>query len=100
MKIPVEYGGMGLNQFEYSMVMELLGSQDGNLSALLSAHQSIGVPQPLKMFGSKALKQKYLPRCAEGARITSYNVCYTKLLRTMRSPRRDTSPRPAGDRAS
>jgi alkylation response protein AidB-like acyl-CoA dehydrogenase len=46
--------------------MQLLGSVDGNLSALLSAHQSIGVPQPLKLFGSDELKQKYLPRCAKG----------------------------------
>ncbi len=44
----------------------LMGSIDGNLSALLSAHQSIGVPQPLKIFGSDALKKKYLPRCAAG----------------------------------
>src|SRR6266511_4221094 len=38
----------------------------GSLCALLSAHQSIGVPQPLKLFGSDELKQKYLPRCAAG----------------------------------
>ncbi len=46
--------------------MQLFGSIDGNLSALLSAHQSIGVPQPLKLFGTEALKKKYLPRCAAG----------------------------------
>jgi alkylation response protein AidB-like acyl-CoA dehydrogenase len=67
MKIPVEYGGLGLSQVEYGKVMELLGSWDANLTALLSAHQSIGVPQPLKLFGSEALKKKYLPRCAKGA---------------------------------
>ena len=66
MKIPKEYGGLGFNQLEYQKVMELLGSFDGNLTALLSAHQSIGVPQPLKLFGSKKLKKKYLPRCAAG----------------------------------
>jgi len=67
MKVPKEYGGLGFNQAEYSQIMELLGSVDGNLSALLSAHQSIGVPQPLKMFGTKELKSKYLPRCAAGS---------------------------------
>jgi len=67
MKIPTEYGGMGLNQVEYSKVMELLGAFDGNITALLSAHQSIGVPQPLKMFGTKEQKEEYLPRCAAGA---------------------------------
>jgi alkylation response protein AidB-like acyl-CoA dehydrogenase len=66
MKIPKKYGGLGFSNVEYQRVMQLLGSIDGNLSALLSAHQSIGVPQPLKLFGSDVLKQKYLPRCAAG----------------------------------
>src|SRR5829696_103517 len=66
MKIPKKYGGLGFTNGEYQKVMQLLGSIDGNLSALLSAHQSIGVPQPLKLFGTEALKKKYLPRCAAG----------------------------------
>jgi len=66
MKIPKKYGGLGFTNVEYQKVMQLLGSVDGNLSALLSAHQSIGVPQPLKLFGSEELKKKYLPRCAAG----------------------------------
>jgi len=66
MKIPKEYGGLGFDQLEYAQVMELLGCFDGNLTALLSAHQSIGVPQPLKLFGSDELKDAYLPRCATG----------------------------------
>jgi alkylation response protein AidB-like acyl-CoA dehydrogenase len=40
---------------------------DGNLTALLSAAQSIGVPQPLKMFGTPEQKERYLPRLAKGA---------------------------------
>ena len=67
MKIPAEHGGLGLSQVEYGRVMTLLGSVDASLTALLSAHQSIGVPQPLKLFGSEALKAKYLPRIARGA---------------------------------
>ena len=66
MKIPKEYGGLGFDQVEYGKVMELLGAIDGNISALLSAHQSIGVPQPLKLFGTEAQKKKFLPRCAAG----------------------------------
>jgi len=66
MKIPHKYGGLGFTNVEYSRIMTLLGSADGNLCALLSAHQSIGVPQPLKLFGSDELKKKYLPRCAAG----------------------------------
>ena len=66
MKIPKDYGGLGFTNTEYGRVMALLGSVDGNLTALLSAHQSIGVPQPLKLFGTDAQKKKYLPRCARG----------------------------------
>jgi alkylation response protein AidB-like acyl-CoA dehydrogenase len=67
MKIPPEYGGLGLSQREYESVMQLLGSYDANITALLSAHQSIGVPQPLKLFGTEEQKRKYLPRLAKGA---------------------------------
>jgi len=67
MKIPKEYGGLGFSQSEYARVIELITSVDGNLIALLSAHQSIGVPQPLKLFGTEEQKKKYLPRLARGA---------------------------------
>ncbi len=67
MKIPREYGGLGLTQAEYAKACELLGARDGNLTALISAHNSIGVPQPLKLFGTPAQKEKYLTRCAAGA---------------------------------
>jgi len=67
MKIPKEYGGLALTQREYSEVMKLIASRDGNLIALLSAHQSIGLPQPLKLFGTKEQKRKYFPRLARGA---------------------------------
>jgi alkylation response protein AidB-like acyl-CoA dehydrogenase len=66
-KIPKEYGGLGFTVSEYTTIMQMVGSLDGNIGALLSAHQSIGVPQPLKLFGTPAQKQKYLTRCAAGA---------------------------------
>jgi alkylation response protein AidB-like acyl-CoA dehydrogenase len=56
-----------LHVTEYTTVMQMVGSHDGNIGALLSAHQSIGVPQPLKLFGTPEQKKKYLPRCAAGA---------------------------------
>ena len=67
MKISKEYGGLGFTVSEYCRAMELVGSYDGNIAAVLSAHQSIGVPQPLKLFGTDAQKARYLPRCAAGA---------------------------------
>jgi len=67
MKIPQEYGGLGFTQTEYDTVMKLLGVSDANVTALLSAHQSIGVPQPVKIFGTPEQKKRFLPRCAAGA---------------------------------
>ncbi|HEU0077958.1 MAG TPA: acyl-CoA dehydrogenase family protein, partial [Longimicrobiaceae bacterium] len=67
LKIPEEYGGIGLSQVGYGRTIGMVTSKDGNLTALLSAHQSIGVPQPLKMFGTPEQKKKYLPRLAKGA---------------------------------
>ncbi|MCF7803844.1 MAG: acyl-CoA dehydrogenase family protein [Candidatus Marinimicrobia bacterium] len=65
MKVSEEYGGLGLSQAQYNEVMKLVTSADGSLTALLSAHQSIGVPQPLKLFGTEEQKKKYLPRVAK-----------------------------------
>lgn len=66
LKIPARYGGLGLSQVNYSRVAMRLGAFCGNLTALLSAHQSIGVPQPVMMFGTEEQKAHYLPRCARG----------------------------------
>jgi alkylation response protein AidB-like acyl-CoA dehydrogenase len=66
-KIPEEYGGLGLSQTSYTHAIGLVTSQDGSVTALLSASQSIGVPVPLKLFGTPEQKKKYLPRCAKGA---------------------------------
>jgi alkylation response protein AidB-like acyl-CoA dehydrogenase len=66
-KIPKEYGGLGLSQLSYVRAIELVTSKDGSLTALLSAAQSIGVPQPLSLFGTEEQKRKYFPRLAKGA---------------------------------
>src|SRR6202022_2820658 len=65
-KVPKQYGGLGLSQSNYGRAAVLLGSWDGNVAALVSAHQSIGVAQPLLLFGTEEQKQKYLPRVAGG----------------------------------
>ncbi|HKD96820.1 MAG TPA: acyl-CoA dehydrogenase family protein [Micromonosporaceae bacterium] len=66
MKIDPGYGGLGLSNLHYTKALTLAGSVSGSLGALLSAHQSIGVPQPLKMFGTAEQKRKFLPRLAAG----------------------------------
>jgi hypothetical protein len=65
-KIPREYGGLGLSQRSYNRAISIVGAACSALGVLLSAHQSIGVPQPLKMFGTPEQKRKYLPRLAAG----------------------------------
>ena len=47
MKIPVEYGGLGLGQYYYNRALVMIGSVNASLGALLSAHQSVGLPEPL-----------------------------------------------------
>src|SRR5213076_933233 len=67
MKIPKEYGGLGFSSTNYNRALGLVATWCGSSVAWLSAHQSIGVPQPLKLFGTEEQKKKYLPRLAKGA---------------------------------
>lgn len=67
MKIPKEYGGLGFSVTNYNRAIALMSTWCGSTVAWLSAHQSIGVPQPLKLFGTPEQKQRYLPRLAAGA---------------------------------
>jgi alkylation response protein AidB-like acyl-CoA dehydrogenase len=67
MKIPREYGGLGLTMSAYGKALMLVGSAHPSLGALLSAHQSIGVPEPVKLVGTPEQKKAFLPRCAAGA---------------------------------
>ncbi|MCP5042973.1 MAG: DNA polymerase II [bacterium] len=67
MKIPEKYGGLGFSQANYNRALGLVASHCGSTAILLSGHQSIGVPTPLKLFGTEEQKQRYLPRLAAGA---------------------------------
>jgi alkylation response protein AidB-like acyl-CoA dehydrogenase len=65
MKVPEEYGGLGLSQVYYNRALALAGVWHSALSALLSAHQSIGVAEPMRMFGTEEQKRKWLPLVAK-----------------------------------
>jgi hypothetical protein len=65
MKVSEEYGGLGLSQVYYNRALQLVGAWHSSLSALLSAHQSIGVAEPLRLFGSEEQKRKWLPLVAK-----------------------------------
>ncbi|MEX5718413.1 acyl-CoA dehydrogenase family protein [Geodermatophilus maliterrae] len=64
MKIPEEYGGLGLSQVHYNKALAMAGTWHSSISTLLSAHQSIGLPEPLRLFGSEEQKRTWLPRLA------------------------------------
>jgi alkylation response protein AidB-like acyl-CoA dehydrogenase len=64
MKIPEAYGGLGLTQVYYNRALMIASSANPSVGAMLSAHQSIGVPQPIKLFGTEDQKKQFLPRCA------------------------------------
>ena len=66
-KIPRAYGGLGLSQLSYVRAMARVAARCGATTALLSAHQSIGVPGPVMRFGTPEQQARFLPRLAKGA---------------------------------
>ena len=66
MKLPKEYGGLGFSQLNYNRAVAMIASHCASTAVWVSAHQSIGVPQPLRYFGTDEQKQKFLPRLASG----------------------------------
>jgi alkylation response protein AidB-like acyl-CoA dehydrogenase len=95
-KIPHEYGGLGLSQTNYCRAAMLLGGWCGNLTALISAHQSIGVPQPLILFGNEAQKRKYLPRFA-GGEISAFALTETGVGSDPAAMQTRAEPTPDGE---
>ena len=65
-KVPQKYGGLGFSQTTYCRACLLMASHCGNTFAHLSVHQSIGVAQPILLFGTEEQKTKFLPRSAAG----------------------------------
>ena len=63
-KVEERYGGLGLSQVYYNRALMLAGTWHASLSTLLSAHQSIGVAEPLRLFGTDEQKEAWLPRVA------------------------------------
>ena len=65
-KIPRRYGGLDFTQSEYHEAATLLGSHDAATTVLLSAHNSIGAAEPVKLVGNSEQQQRLLPRLARG----------------------------------
>lgn len=66
LKVPKEYGGLGFSQTNYNRLVMRVASYCGGTAVLISAHQSIGVPQPVRLYGTEAQKRKFLPLFRQG----------------------------------
>ncbi len=67
MKIPVEYGGLGLSYVSYGRALMLIAGWSNILALTVAVPQSIGIAMPLLLFGSEEQKRKYLPLVAREA---------------------------------
>jgi hypothetical protein len=65
-KVPREFGGLGFSQTTYCRACALIASHCMNTFAHVSVHQSVGVAQPVMLFGTDEQKRKFLPRVARG----------------------------------
>ena len=63
--IPVEYGGAGLDQIAYGIIMQELERCDSGLRSTSSVQSSL-VMYPIWKFGSEEQSKKYLPKLASG----------------------------------
>uniref|UniRef100_A0A2M4A4K7 Very long-chain specific acyl-CoA dehydrogenase, mitochondrial n=1 Tax=Anopheles triannulatus TaxID=58253 RepID=A0A2M4A4K7_9DIPT len=63
--VPPEYGGLGLNNTQYSRMCDIIGGQDLGLGIFIGAHQSIGF-KGILLYGNKEQKEKYLPLVSTG----------------------------------
>lgn len=66
LKVPKAYGGLEFSQTNYNRLIMQVASYCGSTAVLISAHQSIGVPQPIKLYGTDEQKKRFLPRFREG----------------------------------
>ena len=63
--IPMEYGGAGMDQMSYGLIMQEIERGDSGVRSTASVQSSL-VMYPIFAFGSEAQKQKYLPKLASG----------------------------------
>jgi glutaryl-CoA dehydrogenase len=63
--IPAEYGGPGLDQISYGIIMQELERGDSGLRSTASVQSSL-VMYPIYTYGSEEQKRKYLPKLATG----------------------------------
>ena len=71
--IPEEYGGAGLDQISYGLIMQELERCDSGLRSTSSVQSSL-VMYPIWKFGNEAQKKKYLPKLSTGEMIGCFGL--------------------------
>jgi glutaryl-CoA dehydrogenase len=71
--IPVEYGGAGLDQISYGLIMQELERCDSGLRSTASVQSSL-VMYPIWKYGNEEQRQKYLPKLASGEMIGCFGL--------------------------
>ncbi|XP_046868938.1 very long-chain specific acyl-CoA dehydrogenase, mitochondrial isoform X3 [Drosophila willistoni] len=64
-QVPVDYGGLGLNNTQYGRLCQIVGANDLGLGITIGAHQSIGF-KGILLYGTPEQKAKYLPMVSSG----------------------------------
>ena len=71
--IPAEYGGSGLDQIAYGIIMQELERCDSGIRSTASVQSSL-VMYPIYTFGSEEQRRKYLPKLAKGEMMGSFGL--------------------------
>jgi len=71
--IPTKYGGAGLDQISYGLVMQELERGDSAVRSAASVQTSL-VMYPIFRFGTEAQRQKYLPKLASGEHVGAFGL--------------------------
>ena len=71
--IPVEYGGAGLDQISYGLIMQEIERGDSGVRSTASVQSSL-VMYPIWKYGNEAQRQKYLPKLATGEWMGSFGL--------------------------
>lgn len=71
--IPVEYGGGGMDEIGYGVIMQELERGDSGVRSMASVQTSL-VMYPINRFGSEEQKKKYLPKLATGEWIGCFGL--------------------------
>jgi alkylation response protein AidB-like acyl-CoA dehydrogenase len=73
MTIPQEYGGLGMSQYAYCRVMEMLASRCASTALFVNAHQSVGL-KALLLYGTPEQKSRWLPKLCKGKALAAFSL--------------------------